>query len=89
MESDKATLLVCLVVVLALALPAALYAAYKDAGRWVKLTGRAVRRARNPWEGEERNLEELSELVKQFKPAREQEVDDNQGWELHRGDGGR
>lgn len=79
MQTDKAALLICLAVVLALALPAALYAAYKDAGGWVRLTRRAARRARNPWAGEDQDLKELAELVRQFKPADEQEADQDQG----------
>jgi hypothetical protein len=69
---DKGPLIVCVGVILALAFPAFLYAVYKDAGSWVRSMGKVIRRARNPWKGEEQDMQELSRLVAPFKIENDQ-----------------
>ena len=71
---DKGALIVCVGVILALAVPAFLFAVYKDAGSWMRSMGKAIRRARNPWEIEDQNLQELSRIVAQLKVDRNKTI---------------
>jgi hypothetical protein len=75
MDTSKVIWVVCLALVIALGIPAALYAAYSHGNQtgWIELLQRASRRARQPWKGEDSDLEELSRRVNDLRGGKPKE----------------
>ncbi len=69
MDTSKVVWIVCLALVIALGIPAALYVAtsHRDQTGWAEMLQRAARRARQPWKSEDDDLVELSRRVKALR----------------------
>jgi hypothetical protein len=69
MDPSKATLVICLTIFVVIGINAAIYAliVHGDAHRQIDLFRKASLRARNPWESEDKSLEELSKQVQALK----------------------
>jgi len=81
MDTSKVVWVVCLALVIALGIPAALYVAssHGDQTGWVEMLQRAAGRARQPWKREDDDLAELSRQVKKLRgdtPKEEKTEDD-------------
>jgi len=72
MESDRIFLVIVLTVVIVIGINGLLYLAFRrgNEANMIDLTRKALKNTRNPWEEEDRALQELSSLVADLK-ARE------------------
>jgi hypothetical protein len=72
MDSSKVTLVVCLALFIIIGVNAALYVSLsrdKRSTGQIEMLRKAARRARNPWETEDKALEELSRRVAELKKS--------------------
>jgi hypothetical protein len=81
MDTSRVVWIVCLALVIAIGIPAALYVAtsHGDQAGWAEMLQRAAGRARQPWKSEDDDLAELSRQVKALggdKPEEEKTEDD-------------
>jgi hypothetical protein len=69
MDYGKVPLVICITIFLVVGINAAIYVAIsrKNSVGQIELIQRATRRARNPWEGEDSDLAELSRRVAELK----------------------
>jgi hypothetical protein len=69
MESDRIFLVVVLTVVIVIGINGLLYLALRrgNEANMIDLTRKALKNTRNPWEEEDRSLQELSSLVADLK----------------------
>jgi len=69
MESDQIFLVIVLTVVIVLGINGLLYLALRrgNEANMIDLTRKALKNTRNPWEEEDRSLQELSSLVADLK----------------------
>jgi hypothetical protein len=69
MDTSKVLWVVCLAMVIAIGIPAALYAAWSHGNQagWIEMLQRAAGRARQPWKGEDNDLAELSRRVNELR----------------------
>jgi hypothetical protein len=69
MDLEKAALVVCLTLFIVIGFNALIYISVSrgDTAGTIELFRRATRRARNPWQPEDDDLEELSRLVSGLK----------------------
>jgi hypothetical protein len=75
MDTGRAAIVICVTLFLVIGFNAAIYVAFvrKNRVSQIELMRRAAQRARDPWQSENDDLEELSRLVKQFKEDRPKE----------------
>jgi hypothetical protein len=69
MDSNRATLVICLAIIIAIGIPAAIYAMLsrgKEAGI-IELFRSAAQRGRDPWQSEDDALRELADRVAKLK----------------------
>jgi uncharacterized membrane protein affecting hemolysin expression len=69
MDTSRAVIVICVTLFLVIGFNAAIYVAFvrKNSVSQIELMRRAAQRARDPWQSENDDLEELSRLVKQLK----------------------
>ena len=81
MDPGKAALVVCITLFLVIGINVAIYLSFsgKRSIGQVELFRRAAKRARNPWEPEDRMLEELSEQVAKLKGEGEPQGEEGEG----------
>jgi hypothetical protein len=82
MDTSKVVWVVCLALVIALGIPAALYVAYSHGNQtgWIEMLQRAAGRARQPWQGEDNDLAELSRRVNELRGDKpREEKTENEG----------
>ncbi len=77
MDTSKVFWVVCLALVIAVGIPAALYAAYSRGNQtgWLEMIQRAAGRARQPWEGEDNDLAELSKRVNELRGDKPKDIE--------------
>ena len=75
MDLDRVPIIICGVIFLVVGINAAIYAMASRGGtiRQIELGKRMFRRLQQPWEPEDRALEELSAAVKKLKSGNNQE----------------
>jgi hypothetical protein len=75
MNVDKAPLVICLALFIAIGVPAAIYAVVRrgTGPGQIELLQRASHRASQPWEEENKALEELSKRVAEFKKEKNEQ----------------
>lgn len=73
MDIERATLVVCITVLVIIAVNAAIYISFRRGNQsaMFDMFRKAMTRARDPWEAEDRALQELSELTTQFRTERD------------------
>jgi len=70
MDSEKASLVICITIFCVVAFNAAIYAAVKrrkDSGGEIEIFRRAISRVRHPWQEEAANLETLARRVAELQ----------------------
>ncbi len=69
MDTGRVVIVICVTLFLVIGFNAAIYVAFvrKNNVSQIELMRRAAQRARDPWQSENDDLEELSRLVKQLK----------------------
>jgi hypothetical protein len=69
MDVERATLVICITVFVIIAINAAIYVSFRRGNQStsIDLFRKAITRARDPWETEDRALQELSDLTSQFR----------------------
>jgi len=79
MDVSKATLVICITVFVVIVINAAIYSTFrrKDGTGAVDLFHKAARQARNPWENEDTQLQELSKKVEEIRRREDQERNRN------------
>lgn len=80
MDYEKAGLVVCLTLFIVVGINAAIYATLsrKNEVGQIDLFRKAAHRARDPWEGEDKALKELSQMVKGLRDKNTGQDGDNQ-----------
>ena len=73
MESDRIFLVIVLTVVIVIGINGLLYLAFRrgNEANMIDLTRKALKNTHNPWEEEDRSLQELSSLVADLKAQEE------------------
>jgi hypothetical protein len=84
-DAGRALLVVVLTLLGVIVINVAIYYMVKGKGTigQIELMRKATRQARNPWQAEDQALQELSELVRQFKPGDEISKKDIEGQQRH------
>jgi len=79
MDVSKATLVICITVFVVIVINAAIYSAFrrKDGTGAIDLFRKAASQARNPWENEDTQLQELSKKIEEIRRIEDQERNRN------------
>jgi hypothetical protein len=77
MDIERASLVICITIFVIIGINAAIYVSFRRGHQTttINLFRKALTRARDPWETEDRALQELSDLVSQFHSKEDNEND--------------